>query len=233
MPKSYSINKKLIPETNKKLIPELRDQLDQAQATILQLKQLLRAQGTYPHKEIKLSPTQRKVVDILLQTDGISTKEHLYDALYASKQGHAPDPKILREIIRLIRKQLKPHGIEISFVGKGYTMSDASKAKLNTLIFKLEVENGNLYKGVSLTRTQRKFVNLLLAANGVCTKEHLYDVLYTARQKYKPHPKILREMLCVIRRQLEPLGIEIKTVFGIGYIMPPESKTKLIGLIIR
>jgi DNA-binding response OmpR family regulator len=225
LPKSYS--------TNKKLIPELRDQLDQAQATILQLKQLLRARGRYPHEEIKLSPTPRKVVDILLQTDGISTKEHLYDALYASKQRHAPDPKILREIIRLIRKQLKPHGIDISFVGKGYTMSDANKAKLNTLIFKLEVENGNLYKGVSLTRSQRKFVNLLLAANGVCTKEHLYDVLYTARQKYKPHPKILREMLCVIRRQLEPLGIEIETVFGIGYIMPPESKSKLSELIIR
>jgi DNA-binding response OmpR family regulator len=223
--KSYS--------TNKKLTAELRNQLDQAQAKILSLKQLLRAQGRYLHEEIKLSPTQRKVVNILLQTDGISTKEHLYDALYASKQGHAPHPKILREIIRLIRKQLKPHGIEISFVGKGYTMSDASKSKLNILIFKLEVDNGNLYKGVSLTRTQRKFVNLLLAANDVCTKEHLYDVLYTARQKYKPHPKILREMLCVIRKQLEPLGIEIETVFGIGYIMSPESKAKLSELIIR
>jgi DNA-binding response OmpR family regulator len=168
------------------------------------------------------------VVDILLQTDGISTKEHLYDALYASKQGHAPHPKILREIIRLIRKQLKPHGIEIHFVGQGYTMSDVSKAKLNTLI-----DNGNLYKGMSLTQTQRKFVNLLLGANGVCTKEHLYDVLYTPRQKYKPHPKILREMLYVIRKSLDPLGIEIETVFGIGYIIPPESKAKLSKLIIR
>jgi DNA-binding response OmpR family regulator len=224
LPKSYN--------NNKNLIAELRDQLDEAQATILRLKQLLRTQGRYPHEEVKLSPTQRKVVDILLQTDGISTKEHLYDALYASKQGHAPDPKILREIIRLIRKQLKPQGIEISFVGKGYTMSNVNKAKLNALIVKLEVENGNLYKGVNLTRTQRKFVNFLLAADGVCTKEHLYDVLY-ARQKYKPDPKILRELLSVIRTQLEPIGIEIETVFGIGYIMPSESKAKLSELIIR
>ena len=74
--------------------------------------------------------------------------------------------------------------------GKGYTISDTSKAKLNTLIFELEVENGNLYRGVSLTRTQGKFVDLLLAAKGVCTKEHLYDVLYTTRQNYKPDPKI-------------------------------------------
>jgi DNA-binding response OmpR family regulator len=216
------------------LIAELRDQLDQAQATILQLKLLLREQSRYPHEEITLTPTQRKVVDILLQTDGISTKEHLYEALYASKQGHRPDPKNLRGIIRLIRKQLKPHGIEISFVrGKGYTISDASKDKLNILIFRSEVEHGNLYRGVSLTRTQRKFVNLLLAENRVCTKEHLYDVLYTTNQNYKPDPNILRTMLGVIRRQLEPLGIEIKTVFGIGYIMPSESKAKLIELIIR
>ena len=214
------------------MIAELRDQLDEAQATILRLKQLLRTQGRCPLEEVKLSPTQRKVVGILLQTDGISTKEHLYDALYASKEGHAPDPKILREIIRLIRKQLKPHGIEISFVDKGYTMSYTDKTKLNALIVKLEVENGNRYKGVNLTRTQRKFVNLLLAADGVCTKEHLYDVLYT-KQKYKPDPKVLRELLCVIRRQLEPLGIEIETVFGIGYIMSSESKYKLGELITR
>jgi DNA-binding response OmpR family regulator len=111
-------------------------------------------------------------------------------------------------------------------------MSGANKVKLNTLNFELEVESGNLYKGVSLTRTQRKFVNLLLATNGVCTKERLYDVLY-AMQNYKPSPTILHEILRVVRRQLEPLGIEIKTVFGEGYIIPTESKTKLIELIIK
>jgi DNA-binding response OmpR family regulator len=58
-------------------------------------------------------------------------------------------------------------------------------------------------------------------------------VLYTKKQNYKPDPKILREMLCAIRKQLDPLDIEIKTVFGIGYIMPSESKAKLIELVIR
>jgi len=219
---------------DKNLIAELRGQLDQAQATIFQLKQLLRTQGRYSHEEITITPTQRKVVDILLQTDGISTKEHLYETLYASsKQGHAPDPKILREIIRLVRKQLKPHGIEItSVVGKGYTISDVNKDKINTLIFKSEVLRGNLYKGVSLTRNQLKFVNLLLAEDGLCTKGHLYDVLYT-NQKYKPDPDILRKMVVEIRKQLEPFGIEIKTVFGIGYIMSSESKAKISELIIR
>ena len=174
-------------------------------------------------------------MDILLQTDGISTKEHLYETLYASsKQGHAPNPKILREIIRLLRKQLKSHGIEINVVkGKGYTMSAVNKGKLNTLVSKSEIERGSSYRGVSLTRTQRKFVNLLLAEDGVCTKEHLYNALYTTKQNYKPDLKILREMLRVIRKQLEPLGVEINTVLGVGYIMPSKSKAKLTELITR
>ena len=84
-------------------------------------------------------------MDILLQTDAICTKEHVYKALYASKQGDAPDPKILDQIIYLIRKKLRPHGIEIKFmIDKGYTMSDANKAKLDILMFKSEVENDNL-----------------------------------------------------------------------------------------
>ena len=76
-------------------------------------------------------------------------------------------------------------------------------------------------------------MNLLLAENGVCTKEHVYDMLYTKKHNYKPDPKILRTILFTIRKQLEPLDIEIKTVFGRGYTMSSESKAKLIELIIR
>jgi hypothetical protein len=40
-------------------------------------------------------------------------------------------------------------------------------------------------------------------------------------------PKILRETIRVVRRQLRSYGIEIKTEFGKGYTMPRESKAKL------
>jgi DNA-binding winged helix-turn-helix (wHTH) protein len=92
------------------------------QETILQLQQILQAQSS--HEGIKLTPNQRTVVDMLLVTNGICSNENLYAALYVSKQGHKPDPKILREMLRLIRRQLKPHAIEIKTVfGKGYTSS--------------------------------------------------------------------------------------------------------------
>ena len=125
------------PGTNAKLIAELRDQLNKAQETILRLQQLLHAQDGNLHQGIKLTPSQYTVVDKLLVTNGICTNENLYAELYDSKQGHKPDPKILREMLRLIRRQLSPHGIEIKTVfGEGYTMPPESKDKLNELVIK-------------------------------------------------------------------------------------------------
>ena len=115
---------------NDKLIAELRGQLEKANETILQLQQLLQ-QSRNLYEVVKLTRNQRTVVDTLLVTNGICTKENLYAAVYDSKQGHKPDPKILRETLRVIRKQLRPHGIEIKTVfGRGYTIPRESKAKL-------------------------------------------------------------------------------------------------------
>jgi DNA-binding response OmpR family regulator len=218
--------------SNEKLIAELREQLDRAQARNRELQQLLQTQRGSLLEEIRLTPTQRKVVNILLGNK-FCTRDHLYGELYLSKQGHKPDPKILHEMIRLVRRQLESHGIEISFVfGKGYTIPDESKGKLIELITKFEVKNGILYEGINLTPTQRKMVDTLLVTDGICTKEHLYNALYVSKQGYRPEPKVLREILRLVRRQLEPHGIEVKTVFGKGYIMPPESKAILKELII-
>jgi len=222
---------RLFPQpADKKLIAELRDQLHKAQETILQLQQILQAQSS--HEGIKLTPNQRTVVDMLLVTKGICSYENLYAALYVSKQGHKPDPKILREMLRLIRRQLRPHAIEIKTVlGKGYTMPRESKTKLNELFTNLQAQSGNLYEGIKLTRNQRMVVDMLLVTDGICTKENLYTALYVSKQGHKPDPKTLRETLRVIRRQLSPHAIEIKTVFGKGYTMPRESKAKLKELI--
>lgn len=84
---------------------------------------------------IKLTPNQETVVNRLLVTNGICSKEQLYAALYLSREGHKPNPNILRETIRVIRKQLRSHGVEIKTVfRKGYTMPRESKAKLRKLV---------------------------------------------------------------------------------------------------
>jgi DNA-binding response OmpR family regulator len=124
------------PNGDKKLIAELQDKLDKARETILQLQQLLQAKRGNFYEGIKLTPNQRTVVDMLLMVNGICTKENLYAALYGSKQ-YKPDAAIIRETLRVIRKQLRPHGIDIKNVrGKGYTIPSKSKIKLRELIIR-------------------------------------------------------------------------------------------------
>ena len=124
------------PNGDKKLIAELQDKLDKARETILQLQQLLQAKRGNFYEGIKLTPNQRTVIDMLLTVNGICTKENLYAALYGSKQ-YKPDAAIIRETLRVIRKQLRPHGIDIKNVrGKGYTIPSKSKIKLRELIIR-------------------------------------------------------------------------------------------------
>lgn len=124
------------PNGDKKLIAELQDKLDKARETILQLQQLLQAKRGNFYQGIKLTPNQRTVVDMLLVANGICTKESLYAALYGSRQ-YKPDPAIIRETLRVIRKQLRPYGIDIKNVrGKGYTMPRKNKIKLRELIIR-------------------------------------------------------------------------------------------------
>ena len=124
------------PNGDKKLIAELQDKLDKARETILQLQQLLQAKRGNFYEGIKLTPNQRTVIDMLLMVNGICTKENLYAALYGSKQ-YKPDAAIIRETLRVIRKQLRPHGIDIKNMrGKGYTISNKSKIKLRELIIR-------------------------------------------------------------------------------------------------
>jgi hypothetical protein len=116
------------------LLSELQDRIDKVEREILFLKQLLKAQSRNVYTGIKLTPNQETIVNRLLATNGICSKEQLYGALYLSREGHKPDPKILRETIRVVRKQLRSHGIEIkNEFGKGYTMPRESKAKLRKL----------------------------------------------------------------------------------------------------
>ena len=124
------------PNGDKKLIAELQDKLDKARETILQLQQLLQAKRENFYEGIKLTPNQRTVIDMLLMVNGICTKENLYAALYGSKQ-YKPDAAIIRETLRVIRKQLRPHGIDIKNVrGKGYTIPSKSKIELRELIIR-------------------------------------------------------------------------------------------------
>jgi hypothetical protein len=125
----------LSPNSYERQIAELRDQLEQAQETILQLEQILEARGINQYKGVKLTKNQQTIVDMLLMTDGTCTNKSLYAALYSSKEGYKPSSHVIRENVRVIRKQLKPHGINIENVhGIGYMMTSENRIKLGKLI---------------------------------------------------------------------------------------------------
>ena len=116
------------------LLTDLQDRLGKVEKKIRYLQQLLKAQSRNVYTGIKLTPNQETIVNRLLATNGICSKEQLYEALYLSREGYKPNPKIIHETIRVVRKQLRSHGIEIkNEFGKGYTMPRGSKAKLRKL----------------------------------------------------------------------------------------------------
>lgn len=63
----------------------------------------------------------------------------------------------------------------------------------------------------------------ILLANRYPRKETFMAALYSDRAD-APHVKVIDVFVCKVRRKLSPLGIEIKTLFGVGYEMPEASK---------
>jgi len=92
----------------KKLVAELRDQLEQAHETIFRLNQLLQEQSGNLYKGIKLTRNQQTILDILLTRSDICSNEPLYASLYVRRKGRKGRPQVVRETVRLLRKQLKP-----------------------------------------------------------------------------------------------------------------------------
>src|SRR3990167_11535680 len=61
---------------------------------------------------------------------------------------------------------------------------------------------------------------LLLALDKMVTYEHLYDCIYGLRHGDDlPDPEIVKVTICKLRRKLAGTALEIKTVWGMGYLM--------------
>jgi DNA-binding response OmpR family regulator len=77
-----------------------------------------------------------------------------------------------------------------------------------------------------LTPSEFSVFDLLVRAYpAVATKEQLYDDLYGARPECDwPEVKLLDVMVFKLRRKLDPIGLEIRTVWGRGWtIVPPDT----------
>ena len=80
-----------------------------------------------------------------------------------------------------------------------------------------------------LTYSERMLLGSLMRRHRV-TKDQMMTMLYADRPDEEPGPKILDVMICKMRKKLSPHGVEIRTIYGAGYELPPTSREKIKAL---
>jgi DNA-binding response OmpR family regulator len=74
-----------------------------------------------------------------------------------------------------------------------------------------------------LTLSERLLLGLLMRRHRA-TKDQMMTMLYADRPDDEPTSKILDTMICKMRKKLKPHGVEIRTIHGAGYELPPASR---------
>lgn len=77
-----------------------------------------------------------------------------------------------------------------------------------------------------LTPSEENFIGVLINRE-VGTYEALLTTLYLAKGRPEASQNILHVFVCRVRKKLEPYGIEIRTIWGRGWALSPESRASL------
>ena len=81
-----------------------------------------------------------------------------------------------------------------------------------------------------LTGSEQAVVGALLARDH-CTKDALMAALYRDFGKDEPEIKIIDVFICKLRKKLKPFGLEITTIWGLGYAMSAAMKARARAMI--
>jgi two-component system cell cycle response regulator CtrA len=101
---------------------------------------------------------------------------------------------------------------------------DSLRDALEAMRTALTEEPGlKLIKVAGLTYSERLMVGLLVR-RGRVRRDQFMTVLYAERPDHEPNDKIVDVLICKIRKKLKPYGVVIKTVWGAGYELTPESR---------
>lgn len=84
---------------------------------------------------------------------------------------------------------------------------------------------------IKLTPYEARIVGCLMGRETFCSFDLLMMALYSDRSSGEmPLDKIVPTFVCKARAKLVPWGIEIRNVWGRGYVMPPDSRERLRAL---
>ncbi len=96
-------------------------------------------------------------------------------------------------------------------------------AQLEALLF----ESERLPLELRLTTHEEALVAFLLKRNEVSKDQILTAIYGLLPDDDEPELKIIDVYVCKARKKLAPFGLQIKTIWGRGYCLPPATKTTL------
>lgn len=105
--------------------------------------------------------------------------------------------------------------------------------ELRERIEQLEIELGVIVHTpkVRLSKTLLSMAGIL-ARREVVQKHAMWNLLYGGKSECDwPEPKIMDVNICKLRKILGPLGVEIVTVWGIGWHVKAEHRNRLRDLL--
>lgn len=90
----------------------------------------------------------------------------------------------------------------------------------------------HIYRGLSLTRSERFLVKLLADRDYVIPAETILSAFERRGGAYRDvlGPRAVNVIVCRVRKKLEPHGIQIRNEWGVGYYMDAEDRAKLVAL---
>ena len=91
-----------------------------------------------------------------------------------------------------------------------------------------QLRGGDRYVPVEwgLTRSEATMV-LALSTRQQCSKDMLMQALYSGGVDEGAKPKIVDVFICKIRKKLKPFGVDIATIWGLGYALDPATREML------
>ncbi|MGE0289285.1 MAG: winged helix-turn-helix domain-containing protein [Bradyrhizobium sp.] len=77
-----------------------------------------------------------------------------------------------------------------------------------------------------LTASEARLIGMLLRRE-IVSKENALLCLYQTRPDDMADPKIIDVFICKARKKLKPFGVEIRTVWGKGYLIDAETRARI------
>ena len=95
-----------------------------------------------------------------------------------------------------------------------------------------DTERASLADRFGLTLYESSLLCALLHGD-ILRRRVLIDILYGPRGLSRPHESIIGVFMCKLRKKLRSSGVEIESIFGLGYRLDAHNKEKLCNVLNR